>query len=69
MILLFNMTQNLISKRSRSMEKAKETFSEQNNLTKNRGLFKKGVSLHSQPKVKFRQYFVHFLMRQKSLKN
>ena len=25
---------------------------------------KEGVSLHSQPKVKFREYFVYFLMRQ-----
>ena len=32
-------------------------------------LFKEGVSLHSQPKVRFREYFEYFLMRQKSLKN
>ena len=31
--------------------------------------FKEGVSLHSQPKVRFREYFEYFLMRQKSLKN
>ena len=30
---------------------------------------KEGVSLHSQPKVRFKEYFVYFLMRQKSLKN
>ena len=29
-------------------------------------LFKEDVSLHSQPKVRFREYFVYFLMRHKS---
>ena len=32
-------------------------------------VLKEGVLLHSQPKVKFREYFVYFLMGQKSLKN
>ena len=31
--------------------------------------FKDGISLHSQPKVRFREYFVYFLMRQNSKKN
>ena len=30
---------------------------------------KEGVSLQSQPKVRFREYFVYFPMRKKSLKN
>ena len=30
---------------------------------------KKGVSLHSQPIVRFREYFVYFLMRKKSKKS
>ena len=30
---------------------------------------KEGVSLHSQPKARFREYFVYFLMRQKSKKS
>ena len=32
-------------------------------------ILKEVVSLHSQPKVRFRAYFVYFVIRQKSLKN
>ena len=31
--------------------------------------FKKSLSLHSRPKVRFREYFVYFRMKQKSKKN
>ena len=31
--------------------------------------FKNGVSLHSQPKVRFKEYFEYFLIRQKFWKN
>ena len=32
-------------------------------------LIKEGVWLHSQPKVRFREYFVYFLMKQKPKKS
>ena len=32
------------------------------------GTFKESVSLHSQPKVKFKEYFEYFVMEKKSLK-